>query len=250
MYKIVICDDDKNYIQELESIIKECNIKQRSLEFIEFHSGEELLQNLPMDSDVMFMDVQLNGMDGNETALRAVKAGYQGLLVQYSDISMSTPDTIKRSPYRYLLKQADKVTTYREIYEILEEMDRQKICFTIEASYMREKYIIRTEDIVYFSHHKRWSAIHMNKEQQEHYSEASLITSYNFRELHEMLYPLGFVSPHRSYLINLRYVSAFNQTKEYVKLDGIFFPVARTKVDQFTKDFTRYVNLNYKGKLM
>ncbi len=249
MYKIVICDDDKNYIQELEKVIKECNKSKRELEFIEFYSGEELLENLPMDSDVLFLDIQLNGMDGNETAVKVEKMGYQGLLIQCSGIFMPTPETIKISPYRYLLKQADKETTYKDINEIFDEMDRQKACFTIEASYKREKVIIRTVDIVYFTHHKKGSVLHLNKERQKEYSEASLITRYHFQELQEMLYPVGFVCPHSSYLINLRYVSAFNPKKEFIKLDGRMFSVARGKVEQFSIEFTRYINLKYKEKL-
>lgn len=249
MYKIVICDDDKNYIQELEEIIKECNKSKRKLEFIEFYSGEELLKKFPIDSDVLFLDIQLKGMNGNETAVEVEKIGYQGLLVQCSGIFMPTPETIKISPYRYLLKQADKETTYKDINEILDEMDRQKACFTIEASYRREKVIIRTVDIVYFTHHKKGSILHLNKERQKEYSEAHLITRYHFQELQEMLYPVGFVCPHSSYLINLRYVSAFNPKKEFIKLDGKMFSVARGKVDQFSIEFTRYINLKYKEKL-
>ncbi len=44
MYKIVICDDDRNYIQELISIIEGCNQNRRKLSFVTFCSGEELLK--------------------------------------------------------------------------------------------------------------------------------------------------------------------------------------------------------------
>ena len=44
-------------------------------------------------------------MNGNEIAVKLKEKGYQGLLIQCSGIFMPTPETIKISPYRYLLKQ-------------------------------------------------------------------------------------------------------------------------------------------------
>lgn len=249
MYKIVICDSDQNYIKELEGIIRECNKNQRDLSFIEFYSGEELLENLPMDSDVLFMNIKLDGMDGNEAAVKAVEARYQGLLIQFSDTVMPTLETIKISPYRYLLKQAGKKAVCEEIYEILAEMDRQKARFALEASYRREKIIIRTMDIVYITHHKKGSVLHLNQEYQGQYPEGQLITPYKFRELLEMLSPIGFVCPHQSYLVNLRYVSSFNQTSELVELDGEQMSVARGRIAQFAKDFARYIDQSYREKL-
>lgn len=249
MYKIVICDDDRNYIQELISIIEGCNQNRRKLSFVTFCSGEELLENFPLDSDALFLDIQLQGMDGNKIAVLISEKGYRGVLVQCSGIFMPTPETIKISPYRFLLKQADKETTFRDICDIFEEMDRQKACFTIEASYKREKIIVRTMNIVYFTHHKKGSVLHLNKDCQKRFLDAKLITPYNFQWLLERLYPIGFTCPHSSYLINLRYVTEFNIKKEYICVDGKMLSVSRGKLDEFSKDFTQYINLKYREKL-
>jgi len=249
MYKIAICDDDKDYILELEDMIKECNNNKRELEFIEFYSGEDLLKGIPEDSDVLFLDIQLKGADGNEIAVKLGEKGYQGLLVQCSGVFFPTPETIKISPYRYLLKQVDRETTCKDITEIFSEMDRQKACFTIEVSSNREKIIVRTADIVYITHHKKGSVVHLNKEKQRDDEDEKLITPYNFQELLEMLYPVGFVCPHNSYLINLRYVTSFSPYREFVELEGKMLPIARGKVEQFSKEFMDYINRKYKEKL-
>lgn len=248
MYRILICDDDQNYIDELREILEECNAGERELEFIAFDSGEALLEHLPEDSDALFLDIRLGGMDGNQTAVELAKLGYQGLLILCSGIFKPTPETIKISPYRYLLKQADRETTCREIQEIFQEMDRQKACFTLEASYQRKKVIIRTMDIVYVTHHKKGSILHLNQKCREEYSEAKLITHYDFQELLEKLHSVGFVCPHNSYLVNLRYVSMFDPDKEFIELDGNMLAVARGKVCEFSKEFADYVNQKYKEK--
>ncbi len=99
-----------------------------------------------MDSDVLFLDIQLGKTNGNDIAVCLRKKGYQGILVQCSGVYMPTPETIKISPYRYIVKQAERNELYKNISEIFEEMDRLKTCFTMEVLYKREKIVILTSD--------------------------------------------------------------------------------------------------------
>lgn len=248
MYKIVICDDDKKFISELKQIIRECNHTGRKLTFTEFDKGKELLEKLPMDSDVIFLDIQLKDADGNEIALCLKETGYQGLLVQCSGGYMPTLETIRISPYRYLMKKAGREATKKEIIEIFQEMDWRKSHFTLTASYQREKVIIQTMDIVFITHHKKGSVLHLNRERAKQFAGAPLITPCNFKTLLEMLGGIGFVCPHNSYIVNLHYVSAFNPTKEFLEIDGQMMSVSRSKIVQFTKDFTEFVDRKYKER--
>lgn len=162
---------------------------------------------------------------------------------------MPTPETIKISPYRYILKQAGKEEICKNICEIFDEMDRLKTCFTIEASYNREKIIIRTSDIAYFIHHKKGSIIYLNRRRSNDYKDAKLLVTYNFSELQEMLNYVGFACPHNSYLVNMKYISVFNKQKEFIELDGHRIPVARGKVKKFSEEFIKYINQKYREKL-
>lgn len=249
MYKIVICDDEISYIQELKDLIEECNQNKRKLEFLTFQSGEELIEKLPMDSDALFLDIQLQDMNGNDVAEQINEMEYQGLLVLCSGIFLPTPQTIKISPYRYLLKQEARENTRRDIFEIFEEMDRQKVYFTLEAYYNREKIIVRTMDIKYFTHHKKGSVIHLNQKNQIKYTEGNLLVHYNFQKLLEMLSPIGFSIVHNSYLINMKYVEKVDVQKELVYLEGKTIPLARGKAAQFFDEFMKYMGSKYRERL-
>lgn len=78
MYKIAICDDDKDYIKELKDIILESNEKRLVIEFYDFDCGEKMLHSEIDDMDVIFLDIQMEGMNGNETAVWLNQKGYQG----------------------------------------------------------------------------------------------------------------------------------------------------------------------------
>ena len=69
-YHIAICDDDEAYIQYAKELFLHAKEKDEHFVFYEFQSGEELLRGLTGKEkcDLLFLDIQLNGMDGNATA--------------------------------------------------------------------------------------------------------------------------------------------------------------------------------------
>lgn len=249
MFKIAICDDDNGYIKELEDIILECNDNQLVLKFYEFDSGEKLLHSKFDDMDVIFLDIQMQGMSGNETAIRLNQRGYQGVLVQCSGIFMPTPETIKISPYRYLLKQDAREKTAVEVTEIMAQMIERKRCYEIEGSYLREKINFRVSDIVYITHHPKGSVVHLQSEKAKRYQDGKIIVSYDFEQLLELLEAADFSVPHNSYMVNLRYVSSFEPKKEFFVVDGKSLPMSRGKKEAFLNDLAKYTRKKYKEKL-
>lgn len=249
MYKIAICDDDKDYIKELKNIILECNEKKLVLEFYEFDSGEKLLHSKFDDMDVIFLDIQMQGMNGNETAVRLNQNGYQGVLVQCSGIFMPTPETIKISPYRYLLKQDAREKTVSEMKEILSQMVARKVCYEIEGSYLREKMNFRVADIVYITHHSKGSILHLQSEKAKNYQDGNIIVPYDFEQLLELLETADFSIPHNSHMVNLRYVSSFDPKTEFFVADGKSLPMSRGKKEAFLNDLAKYTRKKYKEKL-
>lgn len=248
MYKIAICDTDKGYIRELEGIIRECNVENREINFLEYQSGHALLKGMPEDVDAVIVEVQLPGMNGNRVVEELKIKRFPGVLVQAGS-SMPTPETVRIAPYRYLLKQDSDESIARDIRDVLTEMDIIKTCFTIEGSYLREKMLFKTEDIVYITHHQKGSVLHLNKEKAKSYSEGNIITPYNFKELLEMLRRVGFSIPHNSYIVNLRYVADFDMHKETFCLEGQMMSVSRSMKKLFYEDLLKYIEKRNKEKL-
>lgn len=249
MFKIAICDDDRDYIKELEDIILECSDKQFVLKFYEFDSGEKLLHSKVDDMDVVFLDIQMQGMNGNETAVQLNQKGYQGVLVQCSGIFMPTPETIKISPYRYLLKQDPREKTISEVKEILSQMVTRKMCYEIEGSYLREKMYFRVADIVYITHHPKGSVLHLRSEKAKRYQDGKIIIPYDFKQLLDLLEAADFAIPHNSYMVNLRYVSSFDPKSEFFVVEGRSLPMSRGKKETFLNDLAKYTRKKYKEKL-
>lgn len=248
MYKILICDDDPKYIEELKELIEECNSNVRKFMFYEFCSGDELLEKMPKEADVLFLDIQMPGMDGNETAIRLREKNYRGMLIQCSGIFNPTPQTIVISPYRYLLKHDSKEKTLQVLCEILEEMDKRKGCEMVIANYQREQVLLKPSDIMYFSRHRKGSEIHLEKGLQKKYKDGPLISPLVLDTLYEQLRTADFAFPHNSYLVNLSYVTGMVIREDTIKIGEEVFTISRSREKQFMEQFMRYLNQKYKEK--
>lgn len=235
-YKIAICDDDKNYVEYIENLIRGCF--NGKLEFFSYSSGEQLLNDVDVMHDVVFIDMQLGGIDGTETARKLREANRNAVLVFCSGVVNPTPESIKVTPYRFLLKQFDDKTMCKEITEILDKMIR---------SYKEEYILTRSDDgitrvyindIAYVSKAKRGSCIHL-VDPAKYEVDGELITYLHVSVLYEQLHKYGFEFAHNSYLVNCRWVVRFDKT--YLVLEGGGeLNISRSHYADFKKSFIKF----------
>ena len=71
MVVLGICDDEKYYRSIIRKYLEEIlQSNVQSYEIHEFISGEELLENYPNNLDILILDIQMDGIDGMNTARR------------------------------------------------------------------------------------------------------------------------------------------------------------------------------------
>lgn len=121
MYKIAICDDDKHYINIIRLLIEKrmlCDTK-----IYEYLSGEQLINNAEENHNLIFLDIQMDKMDGNEVAKLIRQKNESAVLVFCTGTQMPTPESFKVQPFRYILKSSDNRLLIDEIDEIINEKD-------------------------------------------------------------------------------------------------------------------------------
>lgn len=116
MYKIAICDDDKRYRKTIREIIEhENSLPENEIRFYEYESGNELLKHTDILHELVFIDIRMPGLDGNQTALKLRNYNKDAVLIFYSSYFEPTVDSINfGQPFRYIMKDLHDTSLRRE----------------------------------------------------------------------------------------------------------------------------------------
>lgn len=250
MYKIAICDDDKNFISVLKKRIAETNaVDTGCIQFYEFYSGEELALYGNPDFDVVFMDMQMGKMNGYETAMELRKNNNKFILVFCSGIVMPIPQFFRANVFRYLDKNISEAECREELDAILKEMELRNVNPFIMCNINAGKEQIRVypEDVLYITIRYKGCRIYPNKRILKESAEDVLRISMNLKEVERIFdESCGFVRIHNSYIVNMAYIKEVSET--YIKLlDDTQLNVARSKMKEFRQKFTGYMASKYEG---
>ena len=115
--KIIVCDDEKYICEDLEKRLREY-YQSLDVLILSVSSGEELLRTMerePEEAACIFLDIEMKGMDGLETA-RRLRADYPDLpvllLTSHTELAMEGYEV---QAFRFLAKplRQEKPVLYR-----------------------------------------------------------------------------------------------------------------------------------------
>lgn len=237
MYHIMICDDDKVFIEFIEEIIIQSGIERKEIIFHEYTSGKAFKEQIKeqVECDLLILDRMLGDMDGHEVAVHFRKMFPDATLVLCSGECQPTDESFKVTPFRYLLKAYTEERMQMEMQVIIEQMKSKKEEPFIVGKYYYSLVRLKPSDILYIENNKHGSIIHVLENKMEYPFEKSWTINKKLKDLYELLKNYGFEYAHNSYLVNLKYVVRMMATGELKLVDETLLTVSRSKLKQFRK---------------
>lgn len=238
-YKIAICDDDKRYRKTIREIVEhENSLPENEIRFYEYESGNELLKHTDILHELVFIDIRMPGLDGNQTALKLRNYNKDAVLIFYSSYFEPTVDSINfGQPFRYIMKDLHDTSLRREIEAIMTEVKRRFLNdYAVTVTSAGKIIRIHVENILYVSRAKRGCVITIVKEQEKE----TVRCREAFGELCEQLKDQGFAQAHYSYIVNLEKVEGLERGVLRLKC-GIELNVSRAKKEEFTEALFEYL---------
>lgn len=240
MYKIAICDDIERYREIIREVIDAQEIAG-GVSYYEFESGEKLLEGLWQCFNLVFLDIQMPGIDGKETAKKLRKYLPDTVLVFCTNYQELTPELIKVQPYRYITKDLHNTMLNKEIGDIIYEMiyKSNDNYFTILQDGNVKRVPIKS--IIYISVAKRGSIVHMynaDKKEEE-------FTKEHIKDIYSKRQSEGFEYAHSSYIVNLANIIQLNKNILMMK-GNITLNISRSKKPGFDKKFADFLKMRYK----
>lgn len=246
MYHIAICDDDKRFISYIKRIIKQARGEENyEIHFYEYYSGEDFLSNIDgvISYDLLILDMQLGGIDGDETAKVFRKKFPDSVLVFCSGVQLPTVKSFKATPFRYLLKSYSDEEFTMEMKEILEEVRNNSKELFIIGHYRNKNIRVRIRNILYIENAKRGSRVIVTPKSEEANFEETILVDEKLRDLSEMFEELFFA--HSSYIVNINHVE-YVDGNELILDNGESLSISRAYQKTFREAFTKNIANKYR----
>lgn len=230
--RILLCDDDPAVLQQMERLLRKFfqQIGAKPPKIALYTDGEKLIQSRDT-GEIAFLDVEMPGLSGIYTGERLKKANPRikiFILTSYMDY---LDEAMKFHVFRYLSKPVDEKRLFRNMREALYQIEMETEPVPIET---KNGIIVRqAEEIVYIETDRRKTNIITADQVYE--------TVHPMRDWDALLQIGCFFQTHRSFIVNMRYVTSF--TKDIVTLAD---PGGQTYTAYLTKrNYSSFKNAFY-----
>ena len=229
MLNIVICDDDEQFVYDLESILLEyLNNNNFKADIQTFTDPNELITYLNNDENVelLFLDIEFGSMTGIEigNCLREELHNDLTQIVFVSSKESYAMQLFNIRPFDFLVKPVD----HNKVNHIMDEYNRiyrfHRNLFEYHVG--KQVYNIDEQAVMYFQSEGRKIIMVTSIGKREFYGKLS--------DIAEKLKAHSFFEVHKSFIINSRYVSEYGR-EQVVMTNGDVIPVSRSMRDRLNK---------------
>lgn len=224
--RIAVVDDEAPICEQMISILEEIDSSLKlDFEIGPYYSGEALIKDLKAGEkyELIFLDIELikmNGIDvsrfirdeliddSTQIVFVSGKNGYDRMLFEFRPINfIEKPVTLD--------KIMNVISKYLRIYSLNKEFFQYKV--------NRDNFLVKIDEILYFKSDDRKVIIALNSKTDDFYGSLENVA--------KQIKGKGFFSPHRSYLVNYKFVRCF-QSKKIVMTNDDVIPISDKNRDE------------------
>lgn len=230
MIKIAICDDDPKFVGSTQTFLEEIAGREHfPLDIQVFFSGNTLVADYlsGITYDLIYLDIEMDGMDGIETAKRIRELDYHVLIVYISSHEEYLKQLFEAEPFRFL----QKPVTYEFFYEVFSQAQKRiskqrNNFFYFKTGKNINKVLCR--EILYFESAGRKVIVHTLNHEYEYYDKLNLIE--------ERLKEQRFLRIHKAFLVNIDNIEAF-QYERVALIDGTILSISEKNRPRIRNEF-------------
>ncbi len=232
MIKFAICDDEPIMVREISDRLSQYmnGQKMASYSVTSFSNGRALLES-DCNFDIIFLDVQMDKLDGIETARILRQRGNHSLLIFVTVLKECVFNAFEVEAYDYLIKPLDSNYFGRTMDRAVSTL-AQRAGKSIVIQRGGSCDVVPLAQIVYCEVQGRKIYVHQ--------SDGKIIDYYDNMESLEHRMDRRFFRCHRSYLVNLDYVRGCD-TGMVTMSQGAQVPVSRLRERDLTHALLHYM---------
>lgn len=228
--RILICDDEIKYINDLQTYVQEyMDNRGINYEIDTTTSSNAILEN-DISYDLVFLDIQMPELDGFNVARELKNRNSKVVIFFVTAFNEYQDDAMDLQVFRFFEKPFDVKRLYSSLDKAMEYIDGSYVDVFIYNN--KEHKRILVDEIIYIKRENRKNYLYTK--------DGEYIVRESIEEWNDMLPTTFFCLVHKSFLVNLHYVTRYNYTELYLN-ETIRIPVAPRKQAEVHKAWFNYL---------
>ena len=234
MDKILICDDDRRFGNDLGTAIRSIlDTAGRSTQIHIYESAEDIPKQILCDCDIAFLDIDFaqNGYTGIDIARQLRSLQNHAVIIFVTNFIEYAPEGYEVQAFRYLLKTEMDKKLKLYLTQALDHLVSVKRTFPISVS--GDVINIPLDDVLFMEAQLHNVIAHIA-------DTSGGLQEYRFysalADVEAQLHTHGFLRIHKSFLVNMKHLVKF-QCKEAVLSDGTVLKVSEKNYAQQKKAY-------------
>lgn len=229
--KVAIVDDEQEMRQQLAEYIRQFSEESGvELECVPFPSGDEFLKQYRLIFDIIIFDIDMPGTNGIDTARKLRELDQNVTVIFVTNIAQYAIQGYEVDAVDYILKPLNYIDFSMKFHRTVAKAEQKKEhILQIETAEgirrLRVSAIIYVEVLAHYLHY--------------HTTKRVYNVRGNISDVEKELLKYNFVRIHRSYIINLKYVSKVQS--QAVTVQEQVLPVGRAYKDILKQEYLKYV---------
>lgn len=228
--RILICDDDVKYVNDLKVHVQEymknhfiqCSIEASS-------SPKEILKK-NRAYDLVFLDIQMPEINGLEIAHRLKQRNSKVVIFFVTAYNKYQDDAMDLQIFRFFEKPFDVKRLYSSLDKAMEYIDGSYVDVFVQNNTEHTRILV--DDIIYLKRDNRKNYLFTK--------ENTYVIRESIMEWNNKLPTTFFYLVHKSFLVNLHYVTKYNYSELFLN-QTIRVPIASRKQAEFHKFWFDYL---------
>lgn len=231
MIQVAICDKEPLILERLEELVKrEMKETGKPFNICTFQSGQDLINQIEK-YHMVFLDIEMPGMDGIQTGREIIKRNPECKIVITSDRMERFNEVLQIKAFRFITKPFD-VEEIRETVKSYESQITESE--EIKVFYNRNPFWISQPDILYIVTND--GAVEIVTKNRVYRKDMPL------KELKKILDSQNFFQVNRRYMVNLLWITIYE--KGVIHMGEQEIPVARRRKKEFERVYSDF-NITY-----
>lgn len=229
--RIAICDDEKFFRSSLKELLDKYAVKFGfDFAYSEFSSGDQLLAS-DIEFDLIFMDYQMNSINGIDTVEKLRERNDKTTVIFISSYRDAVFDSLRVQTHRFLVKPLDPEELREALDSFISKYNSEAFVLVCDEENDIMKRIPEC-DIIYAEADNSYCRIIT--------PNGCYLYKNNLSDFEKTLASDFFYRAHRSYLVNMNYIENYSRS-EIVFENGERALLTKTKHLDFQKKYMAFL---------